>query len=241
MVDQREFLDFYEDEADRYDESRFGDAGGRLKHRMQSEALVSCLRDYGVAPDDRILEVGCGTGRFLKELSEAGFANVNGIDQSRSMLESGGDSNSESKLLVGDGFRLPFADDAFEAVYSIHVLMHLADKRGFIEELQRVSDRLVVFELNNRRSLSGLAPLYHRLKARRNGGLRPNQTPSTGTIAEYEEYLAPWEVDYRPTHRLPLAGPVGERYYRHYPRLDRLYSRLPDRFASQLLLIGRKG
>jgi ubiquinone/menaquinone biosynthesis C-methylase UbiE len=238
MVDQREFLDFYEDEAEQYDESRFGSAGGALKHRLQSEALVSCLRGHGVESDDPILEVGCGTGRFLRLLSEAGFSNVHGIDQSRSMIESGRELG-DAETVVGDAFRLPFEDDAFEVAYSIHVLMHLPDKRGFIDELKRVSERLVIFELNNERSLSGLAPLYHRLKRYREGGLRPNQTPSVGTIDEYEEYLSPWEVGYRPTHRLPLAGPMGERYYRHYPRLDRLYSRLPDRFASQLLLVGR--
>lgn len=237
MVDQREFLEFYEDEAERYDESRFGSAGGALKHRLQSEALVSCLRDHGVESDSPILEVGCGTGRFLKALSEAGFANVHGIDQSKSMMESGRDV-SEAGLFVGDAFRLPFEDDAFEVVFSIHVLMHLTDKRGFIEELRRVSDRLVIFELNNERSLSGLAPIYHWLKSRKEGGLRPNQTPSVGTITEYETYLEPWEVSYRPTHRLPLAGPMGGRYYRLYPHLDRLYGLLPDRFASQLLLIG---
>lgn len=237
MEGRREFRDFYEKEADRYDESRFGDESGRLKHRMQSEALVSCLRDHGVEADSPILEVGCGTGRFLNVLSEAGFTAVHGIDQSRSMMESGR-AGSSAELFVGDGFRLPFEDDAFEVVYSIHVLMHLPDKRGFIEELRRVSERLVIFELNNELSLSGLAPLYHRLKSRRDGELRPNQTPSTGTITEYAKYLAPWGVSYRPTHRLPLVGPVGETYYRFYPQLDRLYARLPDRFASQLLMVG---
>lgn len=44
------------------------------------------LYNYFCNPDDRILEIGCGTGRVLKSLAESG-CNVTGIDISQEMLE----------------------------------------------------------------------------------------------------------------------------------------------------------
>ena len=40
-----------------------------------------------------------------------------------------------------DGVTIPYADSAFELVYSTHVLEHVADERQFLQELRRVANR----------------------------------------------------------------------------------------------------
>lgn len=238
MDERYEIAEFYREEADRYDETRLNNVPGQLKHRRQTRALANVLEDANVDEDDPILEVGCGTGRFLDFLNATGCGNLFGVDQARGMVEQTVDK-SGAEGVVGDGYRLPFESDAFEVVYSIHVLMHLPNKERFIDELKRVSRNLVVFELNNRHSFTGLAPLYRRIRNRRTDP-NLNQSTSVGTIGEYAGFLSPWETSYVPTYRLPLSGPMGERYYERYPRLEGLYeSVVPDRFASQLLLVAR--
>jgi len=172
----------------------------------------------------------------LNFLDEYGFTNLHGLDQSIGMIETALEK-CDVHPFTGDGFRLPFEDNAFEAVYSVHVLMHLPDKKGFIDELKRVSRHVVLFELNNRHSLTGLAPVYRRIRNRRSDP-NVNQSTSVGTLDDYSDYLAPWKVSFVPTYQLPLSGPMGETYYKYYPTMERAYdSIVPDRFSSQLFLI----
>jgi trans-aconitate 2-methyltransferase len=76
---------------------------------------------------ERILDVGCGTGRLTEEIARTPGILVTGLDRSAAMLQEAlrrqraapGDVNSRrSPLYVrGDGAALPFAD-AFDAVFS---------------------------------------------------------------------------------------------------------------------------
>lgn len=239
MAEKHEIAEFYREEAERYDETRLNNRPGQLKHERQTESLLECLAQGNVQKSDPVLEVGCGTGRFLNFLDSEGFTNLHGLDQSRGMIERTVEKCDPTGV-TGDGYRLPFADDSFEAVYSVHVLMHLPNKQGFIDELQRVSRNLVVFELNNRHSLTGLAPLYRRL---RNRGSDPkvNQSTTVSTLEEYTEYLDPWDISFVPTYQLPLSGPMGSIYYDNYETMERIYDQIvPDRFSSQLFLIASR-
>ena len=65
----------FEHIADRYDETRGGDARGR---HFAAELLARL-------PDGRVLEVGIGTGSIASPLHEAG-REVVGVDVARSML-----------------------------------------------------------------------------------------------------------------------------------------------------------
>ena len=72
----------------------------------------------------RVLDLGCGKGRFATRLAESG-AEVVGIDLSAAML-------AEAKGLArvrGSARRLPFASATFDAVVAVEVFEHLADDR----------------------------------------------------------------------------------------------------------------
>ncbi len=92
-----------------------------------------------------LLDIGTGTGRILEVLSphiEQGI----GIDQSREMLsvaranlERAGCGNC--RVQQADLYRLPFADDSFDATV-IHQVLHFLDEPGAaIAEAARVLDR----------------------------------------------------------------------------------------------------
>ena len=89
----------------------------------------------------RLLEVGCGMGTDLLQFARGG-AVCTGIDltprsiaitrQRFALYEQRAD------LLIGDGERLPFANDTLDVVYSNGVLHHTPDTAGAISELHRV-------------------------------------------------------------------------------------------------------
>ncbi|MEV7124423.1 methyltransferase domain-containing protein [Streptomyces sp. NPDC093260] len=96
-----------------------------------------------VRAGQKVLDIGCGTGRFTVPMAAAG-AKVTGLDISRAMLDV-----TEGKLTAqglsadlheGDMANLPFADGSFDVVTSMLALMHipLEDRERVFAEVSRV-------------------------------------------------------------------------------------------------------
>jgi SAM-dependent methyltransferase len=84
----------------------------------------------------RVLDVGCGMGRFAEVCADAG-AEVHAIDLSRAVEAAarnlGGRPNV--RIYQADVMRLPFAAGSFDAIYSIGVLHHTPDTRAAFQRL----------------------------------------------------------------------------------------------------------
>jgi SAM-dependent methyltransferase len=89
----------------------------------------------------RILDYGCGYGRTLAELSQAGFQNLAGVDFSAAMLARARAAVPCLGLVRNDGHSLPFNDDCFDAVLLFAVLTCIPDgdkQRSLLAETERV-------------------------------------------------------------------------------------------------------
>ena len=93
-----------------------------------------------LGPDDRVLDVGCGTGFGTEGLLEH-TDNVWGLDQSVHQLE-----RARSKLgdepvpfALGDAERLPYRDDAFDVAWSSGSIEYWPNPVAALEELRRVT------------------------------------------------------------------------------------------------------
>lgn len=106
-------------------------------------ALSTELKDCHV-----ILDVGVGTGRFAKPLSERGFEIV-GIDLSRKMI-SKAKQKGLSSLILADACHMPFGDETFDASIIVHVLHLLPDWLCVMQEMGRVTSKKVAALLSNR-------------------------------------------------------------------------------------------
>jgi ubiquinone/menaquinone biosynthesis C-methylase UbiE len=84
-----------------------------------------------------VLDLGIGTGRFAKPLSELGFE-VTGVDVSRRMLMKAREKGLD-RLVVGDAYALPFSDKSFDAAITIHVLHVVVDWVAVVRDLGRVT------------------------------------------------------------------------------------------------------
>ncbi len=89
-----------------------------------------------------ILDVGVGTGRFAKPLSDLGF-DVTGVDVSRRMLSKAHEKGVE-RLVLGDAYKLPFTGKSFDGSVIIHVLHVVADWMTVMREMGRVTKGPVV-------------------------------------------------------------------------------------------------
>jgi SAM-dependent methyltransferase len=83
----------------------------------------------------KLLEVGCGTGGLLRELTS--WADAYGLDLS---TEAVGFCRERGLATVCRGSlnALPFRDDTFDGVIGVDVLEHLDDDEGAMRELLRV-------------------------------------------------------------------------------------------------------
>lgn len=78
----------------------------------------------------RVLEVGCGMGRFLEVVADAG-AEAIGVDLSAAVdaAQANLGERPNVHILQADVFRLPFPPRSFDLIYSIGVLHHTPDTR----------------------------------------------------------------------------------------------------------------
>jgi 2-polyprenyl-3-methyl-5-hydroxy-6-metoxy-1,4-benzoquinol methylase len=91
-----------------------------------------------VTPGDRVLDVGCGEGRFAAELGRAG-AQVVGIDVAEEPLRRARarDPELDLRIVQGEGpWQLP--DAGFELVWAGEVIEHVADTAAWLSEVRRV-------------------------------------------------------------------------------------------------------
>ncbi|WP_232627835.1 class I SAM-dependent methyltransferase [Methylobacterium sp. Leaf118] len=102
------------------------------------------------APEiESVLEVGCGTGDVIAQLSTLGvgqsFVGVDVIDPG--MNNDHVRDRGNLSFVQQTGPALPFADRAFDVVFASHVLEHVEDERAFLKEIARVSRRYVYLEV----------------------------------------------------------------------------------------------
>ena len=113
--------------------------------------------------EGRILDYGCGYGRSLRDLHQAGFARLFGVDSSAGMLRRAGKENPFGRYVRNSGAEIPFSSGSFDAALLLAVLTCMPDSAAqarLFAELSRVlkgggilyvSDLLINSDARNRR------------------------------------------------------------------------------------------
>ena len=117
---------------------------------------VQAIQRMGIAPGDRVLEVGVGTG--INATLYPRDCAVTGIDLSAPMLEKARDRIARKgirnvRLLEMDAANLKFTDDTFDIVYAPYLISVVPDPVTVVREMHRVcrpGGRIIV--LNHFRS-----------------------------------------------------------------------------------------
>lgn len=111
---------------------------GGLKTTRDQAARI----DLG--PASRVLDIGCGTGGPARYLAATFGCQIEGIDLTPELVETGKvltercGLSDKINLQIGDALDLPFADQSFDVVWCQNVTMNIADKAGFLANAYRV-------------------------------------------------------------------------------------------------------
>jgi ubiquinone/menaquinone biosynthesis C-methylase UbiE len=137
--------EYYDARAPEYDEWYL--ARGRFEglERPDWDAELRTLeRTIASLPPARTLDVACGTAFLTRHLR----GEVTGLDQSERMLEVARGRAPTLRFVRGDALALPFADGAFERVFTGHFYGHLEEpeRLRFLREARRVAAELVIVD-----------------------------------------------------------------------------------------------
>jgi len=136
---------YYDARAGEYDDWWLGRGlyAERDRPGWHEEVERLCEVVAGLEPC-RVLDVACGTGFLTRHLQ----GDVVGVDQSPAMVEVASARLPDARVVQGDAVPLPFADGAFDRVFTGHFYGHLLpdERERFVAEARRVARELVVVD-----------------------------------------------------------------------------------------------
>lgn len=94
----------------------------------------------GLAPGDRVLDVGCGTGVLARAAADrvATEGQVTGLDINVGMLAVARRIRPQIDWREGDATKLPLPDESYDVVMSQYSLMYFPDRIAALKEMIRV-------------------------------------------------------------------------------------------------------
>src|SRR4051812_5540939 len=115
---------------------------GRKAVDFSTVAELSSCREYvfmhsrlGLGPNDRVLDVACGSGLAV-ELARMRGARCDGIDASQRLVAIARFRSPDSDIRVGDMHALPWADATYDVVTSFRGVW--GTTQGAMQEVRRV-------------------------------------------------------------------------------------------------------
>jgi len=182
------------------------------ERRLLGEPLATALQHFH---HPMLLDVAAGTGRLARALISTGEfdGTIIALDRSRRMLKEGV-RRSEGlgpyvTFIQGDAMRLPFADEAFEAVTCLEALEFMPDMRDALKEMIRVLKPGGLLTITNRKGgprfyMPGHVTSPEALQA------------SLMALGMRKANVARWQVDYdlvfarKSTEGVPVRSASGE-------------------------------
>jgi ubiquinone/menaquinone biosynthesis C-methylase UbiE len=113
-------------------------------HVRGREATLELARAVGLDPGKQVLDVGSGIGGASRCIARAFGCRVTGIDLTEAycrvatMLAQRTGLAALCSYQQGDALKLPFAEAAFDVVWTQHVAMNIPDKAALYREMHRV-------------------------------------------------------------------------------------------------------
>lgn len=105
---------------------------------MESDVLLSKIIEYGqIDSNCRVLDVGCGTGRFPLNIPTKKNLIICALEPSIEMLKQAVAKDKSRNILWvrGDGQELPFRDNVFNCIYMTLVIHHIENQEIALQEI----------------------------------------------------------------------------------------------------------
>lgn len=126
-----ELEDFFDKFSYEYDKN--------VKKSYFNKNLKWVLEEIGNDVPDSILDIGCGTGSLLKELSHMyPMAELNGLDISSEMLKRARLAAPSAKFVKSDVHELPYEDNSMDLVLCTASFHHYQNNEKVMSEIYRI-------------------------------------------------------------------------------------------------------
>lgn len=116
--------------------------GARLESKVDPEVWVEKYLRQHLAPEARLLSVGCGPGVILRAAASLDpSVRGTGVDLSLERVHEAAAKNRRNprvNFVCGDAHQLQFASSCFDVVYCRMLLQYLKEKEGAVAEMVRV-------------------------------------------------------------------------------------------------------
>ena len=119
------------------DYNLIADEFSRTREYVPEDRKNLILRHTG--PGNRVLDLGCGNGRFSEIFRED--IDYVGVDNSEKMIEIAKKEHSGKKFQIAGALNLPFPDNYFDVIFSFAVIHHIPSKElrlRFLSEAKRI-------------------------------------------------------------------------------------------------------
>jgi len=180
MNQRQKIMRFYQKkrQVDTFDERSERFPHQRYRNRIESNFLKRVIKRVINRHNRKIkiLDVACGTGRFLSTLFPSKKEiEYTGLDSSKAMLDKVKkkklflDNKKNISLVLSNVEKIPFKDNTFDIIYTFHFLWHIPkeDQKKIILEMMRVLKKggYLVFDVINKDFIWGkLKRLFKEIK-----------------------------------------------------------------------------
>lgn len=121
---------------------------GHLYTRKADSYIANQLYDFLLpTPEGLYLDIGCGTGNYLKALYDKGL-NFYGVDPSEVMLEKAKIKNPHATFITAQAENIPLSNHFFDGAIAVLTFHHWTNKIEALKEVNRVlksNSKLVFF------------------------------------------------------------------------------------------------
>jgi trans-aconitate methyltransferase len=209
------------------------------KHSFVWKMAAGLLEMLEAKPEERILDVGCGTGHLTAKIAANG-AQVTGIDRSGEMIQQARAAYPALRFEVMDAREIKFAEK-FDAVFSNATLHWIKEPERAVEGIARVlrlGGRFVA-EFGGRGNIAGLVAAVERAWSKVGMKEPPPHPWYYPSLAEYAGLLEKHglEVSYGLLFDRPTPLEDGERGLRNWLEMfgGALLENLPEEQRKSLL------
>lgn len=119
-------------------ESLYGRRYSEAQHRRTPNAVMTKVAELPILPGERVLEIGVGNRDIISHIKSCGGI-AYGIDINPAAIQRVKEAVPDANLVVADALKLPFPDETFDKVVSVHTLEHIPDLSQVFAELYRVT------------------------------------------------------------------------------------------------------
>jgi len=123
-----EWYDKYAKEEEVTDDQIVSVSSGRYK--LIARDIEQLILSMNFSYEDRVLDAGCGAGRFIYRIRKVTTCELFGIDPSVTMIIRARKRTPDANYVRADALHLPFRNRAFTAIICYSVLWHIPSEQG---------------------------------------------------------------------------------------------------------------